>query len=133
MTEQTKKPMEEMASSYVKHCQDNDHAVYGIAEAYCKADYKAGFTARDTRAEQEIAELKEDIRVLTNNNKELLYQRFDLIEKVGDLAASLKSAVDILSLSSGAANASDLVTLEDILDKTIKELKAKHPDIFKGE
>jgi hypothetical protein len=47
---------DKMASDYVKHCQDNQHSVYGIAAAYCKADFKAGWDAARANAGQVVDE-----------------------------------------------------------------------------
>lgn len=47
------------AEKYVEHCRDNQHAVYGIAHAYCLADFKAGWDTRDKIAKEREAKLVE--------------------------------------------------------------------------
>jgi hypothetical protein len=54
---------DELAISYIKLCQDNQHGVYGIAEAYCKADFKVGWDACAKEYEKENAELKKQLEI----------------------------------------------------------------------
>lgn len=64
--EQLKAKRDSLAEKYVKHCQDNQHAVYGVAEAYCKADFRAGFDKGYAMAIEEAKVLVECLKVVGN-------------------------------------------------------------------
>jgi hypothetical protein len=145
----------------------NKYGNGGYAEDFDEG-FKAGFTARDTLAEQEmdklkqeLAELKAEINEAEKFSKKKASQLFsqwksdvlktqnptispksdeELLEigfkygrqsanfKITDLTASLKSAVEVIqdTIDSGYDQAGHCFS-------ALTNLKAKHPDMFKGE
>lgn len=160
MKPETKKLMGELSGEYADGAMGWPLEQRDLQEAF-----ENGFEAAHALAEQEIAELKNHLRIEINGHKasqdyiaelkfenerlfnvnldtafkDQMFQLSQQLEKENEnlrdeitiLTASLKSAVDTISLASGAAMANRNVTLEQVLDKTIKEIKAKHPDMFK--
>lgn len=136
MKPETKKLMEEMA------IQHNEALKYFENISFDQV-YKNGFTASHTLAEQEIAELKLQLQDRTEKYKIAMDKGVDVLSsQVKDLTASLKSAVDALSIirSNEWIEGECIIsgkfyrkTVEQISDETLTQLKAKHPDMFKGE
>jgi hypothetical protein len=55
---------------YVQHCRDNWHSVSGIAEAYCRADFKAGMLHERKRQSERVSELVEAAKAVACGVKE---------------------------------------------------------------
>jgi chromosome segregation ATPase len=93
--------------------------------------------------EQEIAELKAECKNIKLDYDHVMLIKEDYFNKIQNLTASLKSAVDALQRAS--ENIGDLCIYPEkrkwehetkeinLARQTIKELKSKHPDMFKGE
>lgn len=57
------KSRDEQLEKYIKLCRDNWHSVYGISEAYCRADFTAGYDAAEKQYLGEIEGFKKQLTI----------------------------------------------------------------------
>jgi len=135
MNNEMTKMMGEMADEYVFSTNGHKFSNNDNSAGDNFGSYVSGFTARDTLAEQEIAELKKQLADRAEKNQLAMNQGvIDSLEYLNSkLTASLKSAVDALNAYVGFTPNPYFPFSDECAVKAVEKIKSKHPDMFKGD